>query len=260
MNNNNEYIEFEEYYEASNNNSETGEIKNESYEYEEQDRLEMENDYELVKVVNELKDKNKKLESVTKYQNNRIENLENELEKAINEIKLRDLELEEYRSKNSNQNNAEFKKQVNQMNQINNLTLQVEKYKNMFNDKKNEINGLLEKYNEIQKNLDKYQLQEKKTKQEMINKDKQISRLLEEIDKKNNITKVNTQPNTDKEIEKLQIEVKKLEKQKNDLTIAFKKSMKLCSILKRQKIHLENARLLAFTEEEFKQILDQNKI
>jgi hypothetical protein len=52
--------------------------------------------------------------------------------------------------------------------------------------------------------------------------------------------------------------MKKLEKQKNDVYAAFKKSLKLCSILKRQKVHLENARLLAFTEEEFKQILEQN--
>ena len=66
--------------------------------------------------------------------------------------------------------------------------------------------------------------------------------------------------NSDKELEKLSNEVKKLEKQKNELYIAFKKSIKLCSILKRQKVHLENARLLAFTEEEFKQLLEQNKI
>ena len=58
-------------------------------------------------------------------------------------------------------------------------------------------------------------------------------------------------------MEKLQGELKKLEKQKNEIYTAFKKSMKLCSILKRQKVHLENARLLAFTEDEFKQILDQ---
>ena len=48
------------------------------------------------------------------------------------------------------------------------------------------------------------------------------------------------------------MEKKKLEKQKNDLYAAFKKSLKLCSILKKQKVHLENARLLAFTEEELR--------
>ena len=53
---------------------------------------------------------------------------------------------------------------------------------------------------------------------------------------------------------------KKLEKQKNDLYAAFKKSLKLCSILKKQKVHLENARLLSFTEEEFKNLMEENKI
>ena len=36
--------------------------------------------------------------------------------------------------------------------------------------------------------------------------------------------------------------------------------LQLCSILKKQKVHLENARLLAFTEEEFKNLMEENKI
>jgi len=72
-----------------------------------------------------------------------------------------------------------------------------------------------------------------------------------------NVNKTNA---NDKEVERLTNELKKVEKQKNDLYVAFKKSIKLCSILKRQKVHLENARLLAFTEEEFRQLLEQNKI
>ena len=47
----------------------------------------MENEYELVKALNDLKEKNKKLKAMNNYQKIKIESLENELEKINNKYK-----------------------------------------------------------------------------------------------------------------------------------------------------------------------------
>jgi hypothetical protein len=270
-------IQFEEYYENNpeenqeenpDENSKDNKLNEENInidndENDEFERQEMENEYELVKSLNDMKEKNKKLESINKFQKIKIESLEEELNKAFGQIKIKENEIEELKNPNNNNKNTQSNQNKNSsyVSQINNLNIQIDKYKNLVSDKKSEYNTLLEKFNDIQKKYNQCIINERKTKQELINKDKQIAKLLDELDKKNIvITSTTEQKIKDKEIDKLVQENKKLEKQKNEIYAAFKKSLKLCSILKRQKVHLENARLLAFTEDEFKNLLEQNKI
>ena len=278
-NNQNNEVEFEEYYENEGREEKlmmtdgknianfkeiiTENIENDkirdSKENEDDslEREEMENEFELVKSLNDLKEKNKKLEAMNNYQKIKIETLENELDKVNNKLKMMELELNENKggTKGNNNSNTAY------MNQIYTLNSQLDKYKNLVNDKKSEYKLLLDKYNDIQKKYNQLFINDKKRKQELINKDKQIVKLLDELDKKNvSIVSTTAQQMKDKENEKLIQENKKLEKQKNDLYAAFKKSLKLCSILKKQKVHLENARLLQFTEEEFKNLVEENKV
>ncbi|XP_015254842.1 PREDICTED: testis-expressed sequence 9 protein isoform X1 [Cyprinodon variegatus] len=91
-----------------------------------------------------------------------------------------------------------------------------------------------------------------------------LNRALEEVEMlKSELSKAK-QINKDKiseeqSKENLLAENQILKKQKAELVVGFKKQLKLIDILKRQKMHLEAAQMLSFTEEEFMKASDSGK-
>ncbi len=97
---------------------------------------------------------------------------------------------------------------------------------------------------------------------EQETKDAKLNRALEEIDrlkaqlKSDELIYRETLEASKQEKERLVGENRRLSKHRADLVNAFKKQMKLIDVLKRQKLHLEAAKMLSFTEEEFAKTLE----
>lgn len=114
---------------------------------------------------------------------------------------------------------------------------------------------------QIRKEMEEIRRSEKKAQQNDHSTEVRLHRALDELEKvKNKLRNVEADQQSRviarQEFDKVKKENDKLEKQKKELLIAFKKQMKLIDILKRQKIHMEAAKLLSFTEEEFSKTLE----
>ena len=97
---------------------------------------------------------------------------------------------------------------------------------------------------------------------ELRGKDVQLNRALEELEKYRGqlreMREVRDGAGHDAraDAQRLAAENARLRKRQSDLILAFKKQAKLIDVLKRQKLHVEAARMLSFTEEEFARTLE----
>ena len=97
---------------------------------------------------------------------------------------------------------------------------------------------------------------------EQRSKDIRLNRALEELERTRSMLKRlkeekdATGVSSRAETQKLAAENMRLRKRQSELILAFKKQAKLIDVLKRQKLHVEAATLLSFTEEEFSKTLE----
>ncbi|XP_053319116.1 testis-expressed protein 9 [Spea bombifrons] len=139
---------------------------------------------------------------------------------------------------------------------------QAEKYKHLAEEANKKSDGLQNQLSMLEKEVENFKRAQKQSAISQSAAEVRLNRALEEADKyKMELNKLK-QSNKDtanqerKKIEELKLENKKLEKQKGELMSGFKKQLKLIDILKRQKMHIESAKMLSFTEEEFMKALE----
>ncbi|XP_016284060.2 testis-expressed protein 9 [Monodelphis domestica] len=139
---------------------------------------------------------------------------------------------------------------------------QIEKYKMLSEELNKKCDGLQQQLTAVEKELDNRRKLQKQASSSQSAIEVRLNRALEDVEKyKLELSKLK-QSNKDlaneehKKIEELKAENKKLEKQKGELMSGFKKQMKLIDILKRQKMHIEAAKMLSFSEEEFMKALE----
>ncbi|TMW65042.1 hypothetical protein Poli38472_009209 [Pythium oligandrum] len=197
------------------------------------------------------------LETTVRYQKARLRVLQDELDAATTEAKELNTSqnalkarLEELAAEN-----ATLKKKQQQTQQL------LDKQQELSEAQESKQKILETQLSTAQNKIDDLQRAEKLAAQQFRSKDVRLNRALEELEKVKAQLQEERRTNgeqiiTKSEYDQVVKESKRLEKQKNELLVAFKKQMKLIDLLKRQRIHMEAAKMLSFTEEEFSKTLE----
>lgn len=139
---------------------------------------------------------------------------------------------------------------------------QMEKYRKLADDAKVKADSLETQLSVTQKELDQLKRSQKKQESSQSATEVRLNRALEEIEKlKSQLQKAKSEVKESsagekKRVDQLLAENKRLEKQKGELLAGFKKQLKLIDVLKRQRMHIEAAKMLQFSEEEFVKALE----
>eukprot|EP00392_Amoebophrya_sp_AT5.2_P008615 g8643.t1 len=210
------------------------------------------------------------LQNTIRFQKARIIALQEELDKSIKQLTNRDGDNAQLKADNKalTDENKRLSRQhvVGEGHQ--------EKLKKTVALLEQKIKDFEKDLGEARKENDQLSVLSRKQEQDIHSKDARVNRLLEDCEryrvslkelKSHDQSKVQSDRREliHRDHDQLLVAVtdtdnenRKIERQRNELVSAFKKQMKLIDVLKKQRTHLEAARVLSFTEDEFVRILD----
>uniref|UniRef100_A0A8C8WDV6 Testis expressed 9 n=3 Tax=Panthera leo TaxID=9689 RepID=A0A8C8WDV6_PANLE len=198
------------------------------------------------------------IEAQNRFLKAKLRVMQEELDNVVYECNKKENEIQDLKSQIKNLEEDCMRQQRT----INLQQSQTEKYKTLFEELNKKCDGLQQQLSSVEKELENKRRLQKQAATNQSATEVRLNRALEEAEKYKLELSKSRQNNKDianedhKKIEALKSENKKLEKQKGELMIGFKKQLKLIDVLKRQKMHIEAAKMLSFTEEEFMKALE----
>lgn len=196
-------------------------------------------------------------EAASRYMKAKLRVLQEELEAALRENQHKEARITELTKQVKKLEGSSAKLETVEKG----LQAQVDKHKKLADAATLKAAESDKKLLALRKEYDTLNRNHKQTDQEGQSKDVRLNRALEEVErlkqqlKDAKLVNRDTNDNSRRNMDQLVADNKRLEKQKNELLGAFKKQLKLINVLRQQKMHVEAARLLAFTEEEFTKTL-----
>ncbi|KND03288.1 uncharacterized protein SPPG_09015 [Spizellomyces punctatus DAOM BR117] len=145
---------------------------------------------------------------------------------------------------------------------VQSLQSQVDKYKKQNEELKKRVESTEGEAATLKKDMEAKARAQRQSETEGNAKDVRLNRALDEIERHKQAA-ARTAADTKEKLEeskrvneKLLADLRRVQKQKGELLTAFRKQAQLIDVLKRQKMHIEAAKLLDFTEEEFVRALN----